>query len=58
MNSKRYFSNLLDLLEIEELKVFFEVKPFFEIHSGKNQFTLAKKFSLQKVTRKGYKYLY
>lgn len=59
MNSKRYFSNLLDLLDIEELQALFEVKPIFDIHSGKSHFTLAKEFSLQKGSRKGYKvYVY
>ena len=59
MNSKRYFSNIIDFLNIEEIKALFEIKPPFNIHSGKSHFTLAKKFALNKGSRKGYKiYIY
>ena len=59
MNSKRYFSNVIDFLDIEEIQSLFEIKPIFDIHSGKNHFTLAKDFALQKGSRKGYKvYIY
>ena len=59
MNLKRYFSNVIDFLDIEEIQSLFEIKPIFDIHSGKNHFTLAKDFALQKGSRKGYKvYIY
>ena len=59
MNSKRYFSNVLDFLDLEEIQSLFEVKPIFNIHSGKSHFSLAKEFALQKGSRKGYKlYIY
>ena len=55
MNSKRYFSNILDFLDIEEIQALLKIKPIFDIHSGKSHFSLAKEFSLQKGSRKGYK---
>nr|YP_010714082.1 LAGLIDADG homing endonuclease [Fuscoporia gilva]WDD39645.1 LAGLIDADG homing endonuclease [Fuscoporia gilva] len=59
MNSKRFFSNVTDFLDIEEIQSLFKTKPIFDIHSGKNHFTLAKVFALQKGSRKGYKvYIY
>nr|YP_010470484.1 LAGLIDADG endonuclease [Inonotus hispidus]UVF37972.1 LAGLIDADG endonuclease [Inonotus hispidus] len=59
MNSKRYFSNVIDFLDLEEIQTLFDIKPIFDIHSGKSHFTLAKEYSLQKGSRKGYKvYIY
>lgn len=62
INSKRYFSNVIDFLNIEEIQAFFEIKPVFDIHSGYSHFTLAQNkffFELQKGSRKGYKvYIY
>nr|YP_009690296.1 LAGLIDADG homing endonuclease [Fomitiporia mediterranea]QEG57076.1 LAGLIDADG homing endonuclease [Fomitiporia mediterranea] len=59
INSKRYFSNVIDFLNFEEIQALFEIKPVFDIHSGKSHFSLAKKFALQKGSKKGYKvYIY
>lgn len=59
MNSKRYFSNVIDFLELEEIQTLFDLKPVFDIRSGKSHFTLAKEHSLQKGSIKGYKvYIY
>jgi len=59
MNSKRYFSNINDFLNIEELEALFEITPPFDIFSKKNHFILAKEYHLKKGSRKGYKlYIY
>ena len=38
MNSKRYFSNIVDFLNIEEIQDLFEIEPPFNIHSKKSHF--------------------
>ena len=59
MNLKRYFSNVIDFLDIEEIQSLFEIKPIFDIHSGKSHFILCKEYSLFKGSRKGFKvYIY
>jgi len=42
MNSKRYFSDLSDVIDIEEIENIFTMDPPFERHSGKSHFILAK----------------
>lgn len=59
MNSKRYFSNLIDFIDLDKIKNIFNVEPPFDIHSGKSHFYLAKEYSLAKGSRKGFKvYIY
>ena len=59
MNSKRYFSDLSDLIDLDEIKSLFEIEPPFDIYSGKSNFILAKEYSLYKGSRKGFKvYIY
>ena len=59
MNSKRYFSDLSDFIEVDEIKNLFKIEPPFDIESGKSQFILAKEYSLTKGSRKGFKvYIY
>jgi hypothetical protein len=59
MNSKRYFSNLSDVIDVEEIENIFTMDPPFDIHSGKSHFILAKEYSLSKGSRKGFKvYIY
>ena len=59
MNSKRYFSDLSDLIDLDLIKSLLEIKPPFDINSGKSNFILAKEFSLAKGSRKGFKvYIY
>jgi hypothetical protein len=59
MNSKRYFSTIIDLLEIEEITTLFEMEPPFNIYSKKNHFTLAKEYAIKKGSRNGDKlYIY
>ena len=59
MNSKRYFSDLSDFIEEDEIKNLFKIEPPFDIESGKSQFILAKEYSLTKGSRKGFKvYIY
>ena len=59
MNSKRYFSDLSDFIEEDEIKTLFKMEPPFDIHSGKSHFILCKEYSLFKVSRKGFKvYIY
>ena len=55
INSKRYFSDLSDFIEIDEIKTLFNLKPPFEIQSGKSHFNLAKEYALSKDSRKGFK---
>ena len=54
MNSKRYFSNIIDFLEIEEINTLFKINPLFDIYSKKSHFTLAKEYALKQGSRKGY----
>jgi len=42
MNSKRYFSDLSDFIDVEEIENIFTMDPPFDIHSGKSNFILAK----------------
>lgn len=59
MNTKRYFNNVSDFIEIKELENLFLINPPFDIHSGKSHFILAKDYSLAKGSRKGFKvYIY
>ncbi len=55
MNSKRYFSDLSDFLDITEIENLFALNPPFDIHSGKSHFHLAKEFSQAKGSRYGFK---
>ena len=55
MNSKRYFSNIIDILDIAELNDLFEIEPPFNIFSKKSHFTLAKEYAISQGSRKGYK---
>ena len=59
MNSNRYFSDLSDLIELDEIKSLLKIEPPFDIYSGKSNFILAKEYSLSKGSRKGFKvYVY
>lgn len=59
MNSNRYFSDLTDLIELDEIKSLLKIEPPFDIYSGKSNFLLAKEYSLSKGSRKGFKvYIY
>jgi hypothetical protein len=59
MNSKRYFSNVIDFIDIKEIESIFDIDPPFNIHTGKSHFTLAKEYALKKGSRKGFKlYIY
>ena len=59
INSKRYFSDLSDFIEADEIKNLFRIEPPFDIYSGKSNFILAKEYSLYKGSRKGFKvYIY
>lgn len=59
MNSNRYFSDLSDLIELDEIKSLLKIEPPFEIYSGKSNFILQKEYSLSKGSRKGFKvYVY
>ena len=56
MNNKRYFSNISEIIDKEELFTLFKVNnPPFNIFSKKSHFILAKEYSLSKGSRKGYK---
>ena len=55
MNSKRYFSDLSDFLDIKEIENLFAINPPFDIHSGKSHFHLAKEFYQAKGSRYGFK---
>lgn len=48
MNTKRYFNNVSDFIEIKELENLFLINPPFDILSGKSHFILAKDYSLAK----------
>ena len=59
MNSKRYFSDLTDFIDIKEIETLFDGTPPFDIHTGKSHFILAKEYALNKGSRKGFKvYIY
>lgn len=55
MNTKRYFSDLSDFLDVQEITELFKINPPFDIHSGKSHFILAKEHSLLKGSRYGFK---
>ena len=55
MNTNRYFSDLSEFLDVQELRDLFEMNPPFDIHSGKSHFILAKEYSLFKGSRQGFK---
>nr|QVG61570.1 hypothetical protein [Rhizoctonia sp.] len=55
MNSKRYFSDLSDFVDVQEIKELFQMQPPFDIHSAKSHFILAKEYSLLKGSRFGFK---
>ncbi len=54
MNSKRYFSNMIEFLDIEEVSALFEIQPPFNIFSKKSHFTLAKEYANIQGSRNGY----
>ena len=54
MNSKRYFSNIIEIIDIEELKDLFEIEPPFNIISKKSHFSKAKEYGIKQGSRKGY----
>jgi len=54
MNTKRYFSDLSDLVDVQKITELFEMTPPFDIHSGKSHFILAKECSLLKGSRYGF----
>jgi hypothetical protein len=59
MNSKRYFSNISDIFDIEEIENIFNSNPPFDIFSGKTHFILAKEYALIKGSIQGFKlYIY
>jgi hypothetical protein len=55
MNSNRYFSDLSDFVDVQEIIELFKMNPPFDIHSGKSHFILAKEYSLLKGSRGGFK---
>lgn len=55
MNSKRYFSDISDFIDIKEIETLFNFNPPFYIHTGKSHFILAKEYSQSKGSRKGFK---
>ena len=54
LNSKRYFSNIIDFIDIEELNALFEIEPPFNIYSKKSHFILSKEHANTQGSRKGY----
>ena len=54
LNSKRYFSNILDFINIEEINALFEIEPPFNIYSKKSHFILSKEHANTQGSRKGY----
>ena len=54
MNSKRYFSNIIDFLDIEEINALLEIEPPFNIFSNKSHFTFCKEYAIIQGSRKGY----
>ena len=42
MNSKRYFSNITDILDEKDIIELFNINPPLDIHSGKSHFILNK----------------
>jgi len=59
LNSKRYFSNIIDFIDIEEINAIFEIEPPFKNYSKKQKsyFILSKesaKATNTQGSRKGY----
>jgi hypothetical protein len=55
MNSKRYFSNIFDIFDGEEIEELFKTEPPFNIRSGKSHFILTKEYSQLIGSRSGFK---
>jgi len=55
MNSRRYFSNIIDILDTAEISALLEIEPPFNIFSKKSHFALAKNYAILQGSRKGYK---
>jgi len=55
MNSKRYLSNLNDLIDTKEIDTLLKINPPFDIKTRKSHFILAKEYALNKGSRKGFK---
>jgi hypothetical protein len=55
MNSKRYFSNILDIFDVEEIEEIFKTEPPFNISSGKSHFILTKEYFQLRGSRSGFK---
>jgi hypothetical protein len=55
MNSKRYFSDISDFIDIEDIKSLFDMVPPFDIQTGKSHFILAKEYAKNRGSRKGFK---
>jgi hypothetical protein len=45
LNSKRYFSNIIDFIDIEEINALFEIEPPFNIYSKKSHSILSKEYA-------------
>jgi len=54
LNSKRYFSNIIDFIDIEEINALFEIEPPFNIYSKKSHSILSKEYANTQGSRKGY----
>ena len=54
LNSKRYFSNIIADIDIEEINALFEIEPPFNIYSKKSHFILSKELANTQGSRKGY----
>jgi hypothetical protein len=50
LNSKRYFSNIIDFIDIEEINALFEIEPPFNIYSKKSHFILSNEWAWLKPT--------
>lgn len=55
MNSKRYFLNFTDFIDIKEIEILFNIDPPFYIHTGKSHFLLSKEYVIKLGSIKGFK---
>jgi hypothetical protein len=51
LNSKRYFSNIIDFIDIEEINALFEIEPPFNIYYKKSHFILSKELACFSITQ-------
>ena len=54
MNSKRYFSSLIEIIDAAEIRELLKIEPPLNIFSKKSYFSTVKNLSIKQGSRKGF----